>query len=386
MKNTMVDEGQALVRLGALESEPAVQTEKVPVVVIGAGQAGLSVGYHLSQLGVPFVILDANKRVGDTWRRRWDSLRLFTSAKFDGLDGMPFPAPPDSFPTKDEMADYLETYATHFQLRVENGVSVDRVTRQDGRYVVIAGARRFEAEHVVVAMATYQRGKVPAFARDLDPGIVQIHSSGYRNLSQLKDGAVLIVGAGNSGAEIAMETARARTTWMSGRDVGEVPFRIAGLPARLFLARFVLRFLFHRVLTLDTPMGRKARPSIISKGGPLIRTKAADLAAAGVKRVGKIAGVRDGKPLLKDGRVLDVANVIWCTGFHPGLSWIDLPVFEEDGEPRHERGIVSGEPGLYFVGLHFLYAFSSTMIHGVGRDAQYVAEAIAARAMAASAA
>jgi putative flavoprotein involved in K+ transport len=379
MKHTMVDEGQALLRLGTLESKPAVETEKVPVVVIGAGQAGLSVGYHLSRLGVPFVILNANKRVGDTWRRRWDSLRLFTSAKFDGLDGMPFPAPPDSFPTKDEMADYLETYANHFQLGVENGVVVDRVTRQDGRYTVMAGSRRFEAEHVVVAMATYQRGKVPAFARELDPGIAQIHSSGYRNLSQLKEGAVLIVGAGNSGAEIAMETARRHTTWMSGRDVGEVPFRIGGLPARLFLARFVLRFLFHRVLTLDTPMGRKARPSIISKGGPLIRTKAADLAAAGVRRVGRVAGVRGGKPLLEDGRVLDVANVIWCTGFHPGLSWIDLPVFEEDGEPRHERGVVRGEPGLYFVGLHFLYAFSSTMIHGVGRDAQYVAEAIAAR-------
>jgi putative flavoprotein involved in K+ transport len=382
MKDTMVDEGQALLRLSARDGKPAVETERVPVVVIGAGQAGLSVGYHLSRLGVRFVILDANKRVGDTWRRRWDSLKLFTSAKFDGLDGMPFPAPPDSFPTKDEMADYLETYANHFDLRVENGVTVDRVTRQDGRYIVIAGARRFEADHLVVAMATYQRGKVPPFARDLDPGIVQLHSSGYRNLSQLKDGAVLVVGAGNSGAEIAMETARAHATWMSGRDVGEVPFRIAGLPARLFLARLVLRFLFHRVLTLDTPMGRKARPSIISKGGPLIRTKASDLAAAGVKRVGRIAGVGDGKPLLEDGRVLDVANVIWCTGFHPGLSWIDLPVFDEDGEPRHERGVVAGEPGLYFVGLHFLYAFSSTMIHGVGRDARYIAEAISARSKA----
>ena len=183
-----------------------------------------------------------------------------------------------------------------------------------------------------------------------------------------------------------METARAHATWLSGRDVGEVPFRISGLPARLFLARFVLRFLFHRVLTLDTPMGRKARPSIISKGGPLIRTKTSDLTAAGVQRVGRIAGVRDGKPVLEDGRVLDVGNVIWCTGFDPGLSWIDLPVFGEDGEPRHERGVVAGEPGLYFVGLHFLYAFSSTMIHGVGRDAQHVAEAIAARSKASRAA
>jgi len=388
MKDTIVEEGEAFRRLNGLELQGrgASETERVPVVVIGAGQAGLSVGYHLSQRGVPCVILDANARVGDTWRKRWDSLRLFTSAKFDGLDGMPFPAPPDSFPTKDEMADYLESYAKHFGLRVENGVSVDRLTRENGRYIVRAGKRRFEAEHVVVAMATYQRGKVPPFAKELDPGIVQIHSSEYRNLSQLREGGVLIVGAGNSGAEIAMETAKKHPTLMSGRNVGEVPFRISGFAARLFLARFVLRFLFHRVLTLDTPMGRKARPSMISKGGPLIRTKSADLAAAGVRRVPKLAGARGGKPVLEDGQVLDVANVVWCTGFHPGLSWIDLPVFGEDGEAIQERGVAAGEPGLYFVGLHFLYAFSSTMIHGVGRDAEHVAEVIAARSRAVRAA
>ena len=164
---------------------------------------------------------------------------------------------------------------------------------------------------------------------------------------------------------------------MSGRDVGEVPFRIAGLPAKLFLARFVLRFLFHRVLTLDTPMGRKARPSIISKGGPLIRTKAADLAAAGVRRVGRIAGVRDGKPLLDDGRVLDVSNVIWCTGFREEFPWIDLPIFDENKRPLHERGVVVGEPGLYFVGLPFQYALSSDVLPGVGRDAEYIAKHMA---------
>jgi putative flavoprotein involved in K+ transport len=188
---------------------------------------------------------------------------------------------------------------------------------------------------------------------------------------------VLIVGAGNSGSEIALELARrGHPTWMSGRDTGHVPFRIDGRAARLGLSRLVLRGIFHRVLTTDTPIGRKARPKIVSQGGPLIRVKPKDLAAAGVQRVPRTAGARDGRPVLEDGRVLDVANVIWCTGFHPGLSWVDLRVFDGHGEPVHERGIVAREPGLNFVGLHFLYAMSSTMIHGVSRDAEHIVEAI----------
>ena len=166
---------------------------------------------------------------------------------------------------------------------------------------------------------------------------------------------------------------------MSGREVGQIPFRISGLPARLFLAAFVLRFVFHRVLTVDTPMGRKARPNVIKQGGPLIRQKVEDLDAMGVQRVPRVERVQNGKPVLADNRVLDVQNVMWCTGFHPGFSWIDLPIFDARGEPRHEKGVVTEVPGLYFVGLHFLYALSSTMIHGVGRDAERIARAVAER-------
>ncbi|HSP93509.1 MAG TPA: NAD(P)-binding domain-containing protein [Thermoanaerobaculia bacterium] len=394
----IVEEGTAFMRLAAasafapaaaratirqatpVETRISPKTERLPVVVIGAGQAGLSVGYYLAGRGIPFVILDANQRVGDSWRNRWDSLRLFTPAGYDGLAGMPFPAPPDTFPTKDEMADYLEAYAKQFALPVRNGVKVDRLERRGSRYLVTAGDLRFEADNVVVAMASYQRPRVPSFARELDACIVQLHSSDYRNPSQLREGGVLIAGAGNSGAEIALEVARHHhRTWMSGRDTGHIPFRIGGLPARLFLRRLVLRFVFHRLLTVDTPVGRKVRPKILSQGGPLIRVQPEDLAAAGIERVPRIAGVRDGKPLLDDGRGLDASNVIWCTGFHPGFSWIDLPIFDEKGEPAHERGIVASAPGLYFVGLHFLYAMSSTMIHGVARDAERVVEAILSR-------
>jgi putative flavoprotein involved in K+ transport len=353
--------------------------ERFDVIVIGGGQAGLSVGYHLARRSLRFVILDAEERTGDSWRKRWDSLRLFTPAVHDGLDGMPFPAPPFSFPTKDEMADYLESYAKRFALPVRNGVRVERLTREGEKYVVTAGSRRFEAPHVVVAMANYQRPRVPSFARELDPGIVQLHSRDYRNPSQLREGAVLVAGGGNSGAEIALELARGHRVWMAGRDTGHVPFRIGGLAARLFLTRFLLRFVFHRVLTLSTPLGRRARPGMTSTGGRLIRIKPADLAAAGVERASRVAGVKEGKPLLEDGRVLEVANVLWCTGFDPGFSWIDLPVFDAKGEPMHERGVVPREPGLYFVGLQFLYAFSSSMVHGVGRDARHVVGVIAAR-------
>ena len=358
-------------------------TERVQVVVIGAGQAGLSVGYHLARRGLSFVVLEANDRVGDSWRKRWDSLRLFSPAKYDGLIGMPFPAPPFSFPTKDQMADYLEAYARQFQLPVRTGTMVERLSRDGARYVVETGPGgnvRFEADHVVVAMATYQAPRIPPFAQDLDPAIVQLHSREYRNPSQLQPGDALIVGAGNSGADIALDVARTHKTWLSGRHPGNVPFRIDGGFARAVLP-FIFRVVFHRLLTVDTPMGRKARPSLISKGGALIRVKPRDFVAAGVERTARVTGVRDGKPVLADGRVMDVRNVVWCTGFHPGLSWIDLPkpVYGADGEPVHERGIVPGEPGFYFVGLHFLYSFSSTMIHGVGRDAERIAETIQSR-------
>jgi putative flavoprotein involved in K+ transport len=374
----LVEEGAAFLALGGLDARPA--TESVDVVVIGAGQAGLSVGYYLAKRGIRFVILDASERVGDTWRRRWDSLRLFTPARYDGLAGMPFPAPPTSFPTKDQMADYLEAYAAHFKLPVRNGMKVDRVGKRGDRYVVVAGRHEFEADHVVVAMANFQKRRVPAFAAELRPDIVQLHSSEYKNPAQLKGGAVLIAGAGNSGSEIAMELSRAHRVWMSGRDTGYVPFKINGLLARLLLWRIIFRIVFHRLLTIRTPMGRRARPKALAHGAPLIRVRPNDLLAAGVERVPRIAGVQDGLPLLDDGRVLDVKNVVWCTGFHPGFSWIDLPIeFEDNGAPRQWGGLVEGEPGLYFVGLHFLYAFSSVMIHGVGSDAARIVKTIATR-------
>jgi putative flavoprotein involved in K+ transport len=370
----LVEEGEAFARLTR-----ATRRERLDVIVIGGGQAGLSVGHHLAKTDLRFVILDASERTGDPWRHRWDSLRLFTPAKFDGLDGMPFPAPPNYFPTKDEMADYLEAYVERFALPVRNGYRVDRLWREGKQYVVRAGEDELEADQVVVAMANYQRPSVPDFASELDPGIVQLHSSEYRRPSQLREGSVLIAGAGNSGAEIAMELADTHRVCLSGRSTGHLPFRIGGWLARVLLVRLVLRFLFHRVLTVQTPMGQKARSKTLGKGGPLIRTRPRDLAEAGVERAPRIVGVRRGLPLMEDGRVLEVDNVVWSTGFHPGFSWIDAPVFGTEGQVLHEQGVATQSPGLYFVGLHFLYSMSSVMIHGVGRDAARIVRAVVTR-------
>lgn len=385
MSNTLIR--QALGQHDTQPTEPdgrdAFNNGQVPeyfdTVVIGGGQAGLVTGYHLARRSVEFVILDAGERIGDAWRSRWDSLKLFTPARYASLPGLPFPARAYHFPTKDQMGDYLEAYATKFDLPVRTRTRVDRVSRQPDRFVLHAGGRRFEANNVVVAMSNYQSPRTPKFAGELDPDIVQLHSSAYRSPAQLRDGGVLVVGAGNSGAEIAVEVAGSHRTWMSGTIPGAIPFRIDSLLARLILVRLVLRVLFHRVLTVSTPLGRKVRLKMLARGAPLIRLKPKDLAAAGITQVARTVGGRDGRPLLADGSVLDVANVVWCTGYHPDFAWIDLPIFAEDGLPLHARGKVERQPGLYFVGLEFLYAFSSEMIHGVGRDAEYIAEAISAR-------
>jgi putative flavoprotein involved in K+ transport len=352
------------------------------VIVIGGGQAGLSVGYHLARRGLRFVILDGHPRIGDAWRKRWDSLRLFSPARHDGLDGMPFPAPPTSCPTKDEMADYLEAYAARFELPVLTGVTVTRLCRAGAGFVIEAGERRFEAAQVVVAMADYQRPHIPEFARQLDPNIVQLHSGGYKNPAQLRAGGVLLVGAGNSGAEIAMELAPRHRVWMSGRHPGSVPFRFNSFLAKHLLIRLLFRLVFHRLLSAKTPIGRRARAQGHTKGVPLIRQRPKQLAAAGVTRTAaRTIGVRDGRPLLDDGSTLEVSNVIWCTGFRGNFPWIDLPIFDDKGTPRHASGVVTEVPGLYFVGLQFLYALSSSMIHGVGRDAARISDAVAARAV-----
>jgi putative flavoprotein involved in K+ transport len=352
------------------------RAERVETVVVGGGQAGLAVGYYLAQRDLPFVILDANERTGDSWRKRWDSLRLYSPAFRDGLPGMPFPGERTAYPTKDEMGDYLEAYAARFDLPVLSGVAADELTRENGHYVVCAGDVRFEADNVVVATGVFRKPYAPDFAGELDPGITQLHSDDYRNLSQLQDGPVLVVGASHSGSDVAFEASAAHDVILSGPDTGQIPVPIESRRGRFFFRLLVLAGT--HLLTVDTPIGRKMRPHVRHGGGPLLRYRRKDLRAAGVERVvGRVVGVERGLPVLDDGRVLDVSNVIWCTGFRPDFGWIRGPIeLGEDGYPVQYRGAAASSPGLYFAGLPFLHSFASMLIAGAARDAERVARHI----------
>jgi len=353
--------------------------ERFDTIVIGGGQAGLVAGYYLQKQGRDFVILDAYQHPGEAWRKRWDSLRLFTPARYCALPGMPFPGGGTHYPTKDEMADYLEAYAKHFALPIRNGIRVAKLTREDGRFQITASTgERLESENVIVATGAHNDPRVPALARELDPGIVQLHSSEYRNPSQLREGGVLIVGAGNSGADIGLEVAETHPTCVSGPPTGHVPFDIDTWVSRNIAIR-VVRFVGMHVLTLRTPMGRKAQKKAVASGAMLVRVKPKWILRAGAERVGRTVGADGGRPVLDDGRVLDVTNVIWCTGFRHDLSWIDLPIFGEDGEILHRRGVVESVPGLYFVGLVFQFAMASDVLVGIARDVRYVARHLSAR-------
>jgi putative flavoprotein involved in K+ transport len=359
-----------------------MNTTQIETVVIGAGQAGLSTGYHLQRHDREFVILDAASRVGDQWRRQWDTLRLYSPAGYDGLPGLPFPAEKWSFPGKDAVGDYLEQYAARFRLPVRLDTRVLGLgASPEGGYVISTDRQTYTCDNVVVATGTFGRTpRIPDFADLLDPAILQLHSCEYRRPGQLRDGPVLVVGASHSGTDIAYEVAETHSTILAGRDCGEIPFRIESPGARVAFPLMV--FAWRHLLTRRTPIGRKMMGEVRFHGGPMIRVKRADLAARGVERLtDRVTGVRDGRPVVGD-RAVDVANVVWATGFKQTFEWIDLPVLGEDGWPRELRGVVVDAPGVFFCGLSFQYAFSSMVLPGVGRDAAYVVDQILARARA----
>ncbi|MBN1148926.1 MAG: NAD(P)-binding domain-containing protein [Anaerolineales bacterium] len=343
-------------------------------IVIGGGQAGLAAGYFLTKNGESFVILDAGSHVGEVWRHRWDSLRLFTPSQFDGLPGMPFPKPDYYSPTKDEVAEYLEAYARQFNLPIRHSVKVESLNRDNDSYRLSAGANSFSAKNVIIATGPFQSPYTPAFAKELDPGIQQLHSSAYRNPEQISSQTVLVVGAGNSGAEIALDLSKVgKRVWLAGRDVGHIPANTLG---KAFGGRPYWWFI-SRVLSVDTPIGRKMRSNVLYHGNPLIRAHRQEVINAGIECTPRVSGIQSGKPQTEDGQTLEVESIVWATGFHPDFRWINLPVFDEHGYPRHQRGVSQEAPGLYFVGLHFQTALISALLGGVGADASYIAGQIA---------
>jgi putative flavoprotein involved in K+ transport len=351
--------------------------ERFHTIIVGGGQAGLAAAHFLSRAGDEFVILDEGAAFGQVWRRRWDSLRLFTPAKFSGLPEMAFPGKDFYFPSKEETAGYLEEYASRLKPPVLFNTKVDSLIRGEEGFVLGSGESHFVSSRVIVATGPYQKPFVPGFAHQLNPAIVQMHSNAYRNPDQLPRGSILVVGAGNSGSEIALELARSgRRVWLSGRDVGRIPADVLG---RVFGGK-PYWWLISRVLSVDTPIGRKARKASLSHGTPLIGLKPQDILEAGVTRAARVTSISSGRPLLEDAQVLDVSAVVWATGFRPDYSWIKLPICDEHGIPRHKRGVASDVAGLYFLGMPFQYSLSSSLLGGVGEDARFISGQLLARA------
>jgi putative flavoprotein involved in K+ transport len=347
-------------------------TERYKVVVIGAGQAGLALGYWLARHDIDFLLVDANARVGDSWRKRWDSLRLFTPAKYSGLPGLAVPGDPYHLPVRDEVADYLERYARTFDLPIRSNVRVERVTRSGRGFEIATDHALIDADNVVVATGPFQIPRIPEVSRLVDPAVQQIHSSEYRNPSQLRSGPALVVGAANSGAQIALELAKSRDVVLAGPSVGTMPRRLLGRDVFAWLDLTVMR------LGGDSLIGKRIRANVLGGTDTLIGMSEQDLTTAGIRRAGRAVAALDGRLILQGGTFADVASIVWATGFRPDFSWIDAPVFGDDGSPIHQRGVTS-VPGLHFLGLRFQHRLNSSLIGGVGADARFIAEAIAAR-------
>jgi putative flavoprotein involved in K+ transport len=329
--------------------------ERLDAVVVGAGAGGLAAGWHLRNAGLQYVILDGADRVGDSWRRRYDCLRLFTPARYCALPGAPLPLPELTHPSKDDVADYLQSYATAFALPV-------RLGRRVRHHRVVGGRHRLdddiEADRVIVASGAFRRPAVPSFAGELDPAIRQLHSDGYRRPDDLAPGPVLVVGAATAGTDIARDVANRHQTWLSGPRTGRVPLAVVRSAA------------VRRVYRLPVPEPLRRR--LLNRGSPLVWQTDTELARAGVRRVGRTVGVRDGRPVLADGRVLRVANVIWCTGYRPDFGWLEPAAIGPDGWPRHRGGVSTVVPGLGFVGLPFQCTFASGFLGGMDGDAAVV--------------
>lgn len=343
----------------------------VDVAVIGAGQAGLAIGYFLARQGRRFVILEAADAVGASWRERWDSLLLFTPRRYDALPGLAFPGEPDGYPTRDEVVAYLEQYAVEFDLPIEFNSAVRSLRQEDGRFRIEAGGRDLVADQVVVATGPFQRPLTPALADELAPEVVQMHSAGYRRGSDLPDGRVLVVGGGNTGFQIAKELSTSHAVELAiGSRQTPLPQKLLGrdlfwwLTKLGLLQKSVETRLGKRAQSRDTLIGSSAREL---KRRYRVTVKPRVVAASGRK-------IR-----FADGSEQEFDAVIWATGYRPDHSWLDVPVFDAEGRPRHRRG-VTDVPGLYFLGLSWQHTRGSALIGWVKDDAEFIANKIDALA------
>ncbi|MFD2442451.1 flavin-containing monooxygenase [Bacillus sp. CGMCC 1.16607] len=339
------------------------------VVVIGGGQAGLSMGYFLKKSHMKFIILDNQKRIGDSWRKRYDSLVLFTPRSHSSLPGLPLEGAQNVFPTKDEMADYLERYARTFDLPIQCEVEVEKVYKEGGIFYIQTGQSVIQAKRVIIATGPFQTPRIPTFSKKLPQEIVQLHSSQYKNSSQLKEGSVLVVGGGNSGTQIAVELSKTHDTFLSvGQKIRFLPLSLAGKS---------IFWWFEKIGILKANRHSTIGKRFKKLGDPIFGYELKEkIKNQSVKLKGRSTTIHTDEVVFEDGSKMKVENIIWATGFVSEYPWLHIPnVMTSSGQVRHERGITEIN-GLYFLGLPWQYRRGSALILGVGDDAEYLMEHI----------
>ena len=340
----------------------------VDVLVIGGGQAGLAMGYYLERAGRDFVIVDGASETGESWSSRWDSLVLFTPTQFDNLPGLPFPGEVDTYPTKDEVAEYLKVYAATFDLPVRTNTRISRVVKDGDRYIATADDASLEATQIVVATGPFQTPFVPDISAGADPAIVQLHSSAYQRPGDLPSGAVLVVGGGNSGCQIARELAASHRVELAiGKKSPVIPQRLLGRDIWWWGSKLGVS-----KVMVDSKLGRR-----LSTRDPIIGHGPRSLAGTGVTLRKAVRSIAARTVTFDDGATSEPAAIVWATGFHGSYSWIDVPgVLDEHGRPRHRRGVTSAS-GFFFLGLSWQSTRGSALLGWVGDDAAYVAKRVA---------
>lgn len=346
-----------------------------PILIIGAGQAGLAMAFHLKRLGLPCAIIDGHARVGDAWRTRWDSLKLFSPAKYSALPEWPFAGDPWRFPDKDEVADRQENFARHhgFELFMRHRVEELRATTNGFalrvRDLGSDTVQEWQAKVVVVATGAFATPWRPTFAQDADPDTFQIHVATYQRPADLLDGPAVVVGTGASGTQVAAELSASRKVYLAGPETGHMPRRFLGKDFYWWLYTTGMAR-----LRRDTWLGRRLLKDH-EGADALIGASLKEIAERhGLIRRDMLTGFKDGKPTFDDGESADdIRSIVWATGYRNDYSWIKLPIFNENGQPIHHRGVVKDAPGLYFLGLKFLSKAHSANLGGVAEDAEYLA-------------